>query len=67
MIRKPNRALLGVRVAGLPPVSMTGCRAKKAGPTGPPSRRRVRVAEGIYKDRQVLAATERQFQKAAGA
>ena len=34
-----------------------GRRTKKAGPTRPPSRRRVRVAEGIYRDRHGLAAT----------
>ena len=34
-----------------------GRRTRKADPTRPPSRRRVRVADGIYKDRHGLAAT----------
>ena len=35
----------------------TGKRASKAGGTKPPVRRRVRVAEGVYRDRHGLAAT----------
>ena len=37
--------------------TVRGSRASKGNGVGPPARRRVRVAEGIYKDRHGLAAT----------
>ena len=43
--------------SGTTPRQPTGKRASKAGGAKPPARRRVRVAEGVYRDRHGLAAT----------